>query len=321
MRHILIDADTGIDDSIAILYALKSENLHVEGITTCFGNSGSAQSADNCLRLIQLSGCSYEVPVAAGAECSIDGVYESAPAHIHGANGIGNVILPESSQKLLEEDAADFIIRKAKELDGNLTIVTTGRLTNLAKALEKEPGLPKMVKRLVTMGGCLQVPGNVSPVAEANIAGDARAADMVFRAGFNMILVGLDVTMKTFITEKNLEHLEMYCKEDCRAIADYIKKALSFYFEFHRLSQGMVHRCVVHDPLAMLIAEDPTLGRYDMIRAGVEYRYPEYKGMIVKDHRFFSAMNHDEITACIQVDSDRAVRRLFSVFQNMTPDL
>ncbi|MCI8949101.1 MAG: nucleoside hydrolase [Lachnospiraceae bacterium] len=315
MQRILIDADTGIDDSIAILYALKSKKILVEGITTCFGNSGAAQSADNCLRLIQLSGLSREVPVVIGAECSLDGEYASAPAHIHGENGIGNVILSESSQTPLKEDAADFIIRKANELEGDLVIVTTGRLTNLARALEKDPKLPRKVKKLVTMGGCLQVPGNVSPFAEANIAGDARAANQVFCAGFHMVLVGLDVTMKTFITSHDLENLERYCSAESRPCVEYIRKALNFYFEFHRQSEGMMGRCVVHDPLAMLIAEDGTLGEYAMIRACVEYEALAYKGMIVTDHRFNSEMEQDEIAACIRVDSDKAVRRLFSVFQ------
>ena len=96
MKNIIIDADTGVDDSLAILYALRSPNFHVEGITTCFGNNNAEQSADNCLRLIKLSNCGYEVPVAVGANESLEGVFESAPAYIHGDNGIGNVILPES---------------------------------------------------------------------------------------------------------------------------------------------------------------------------------------------------------------------------------
>lgn len=317
MRRILLDADTGIDDSIALLYALKSKHIHLEGVTTCFGNSGAAQSADNCLRLIQLSGCGYEVPVAAGAECSLDGVYASAPAHIHGDNGIGNVVLPESRQALLEEDASDFIIRKAKELEGDLILVTTGRLTNLARALEKDPRLPKRVKKLVVMGGTLDVFGNVSPFAEANIAGDARAADMVFCAGFPMTLVGLDVTMKTFITKKNLEELEQYCKEENRPIVEYMKQALSFYFEFHRKSMGLVDASVVHDPLAMLIAEDATLAEYRMIYAGVEYQAPAYQGMIVKEEGIPLDERQREIAACVRVDSKKAVRRLFSVFQDV----
>lgn len=314
MRRILIDADTGIDDSIAILYALTSPNLRVEGITTCFGNSSAAQSTDNCLRLIRLSNCDYEVPVVTGAEHTLDGAIETAPVHIHGENGIGNVILPESSQKPLDMDAADFIIRKAEELDGELIIVTTGRLTNLAEALQKDPALPKKVKRVVTMGGCMEAPGNVTPVAEANIYGDARAADIVFRAGFHMILVGLDVTAKTFITEKDLDGAERYCSEKSRGAVAYIREALKLYFEFHRLTQGMVHRSFVHDPLALLIAEDASLGEYKMLRAGVEYQAPAFRGMILTDGRFCGEMDHDEIAVCVRVDADRAVRRLFSVF-------
>ena len=84
MKRIIIDADTGVDDSLAILYALRSPNFRVEGITTCFGNNNAEQSADNSLRLIKLSGCGYEVPVAVGANESLEGVFESAPAFIHG---------------------------------------------------------------------------------------------------------------------------------------------------------------------------------------------------------------------------------------------
>ena len=120
MRHILIDADTGVDDSIAILYALRSSNFIVEGITTCYGNSNAFQSAENSIRLVALSKCGYDVPVVAGADQSIEGGSDSAPAYIHGDNGIGNVELPESGQKPLDEEACDFTIRKADELDGEL---------------------------------------------------------------------------------------------------------------------------------------------------------------------------------------------------------
>lgn len=314
MRHVLIDADTGIDDSIAILYALTSKKLHVEGITTCFGNSGPEQSADNCLRLIKLSNCGYEVPVVVGAGCTIDGETEDSPTHIHGDNGIGNVILPQSEQKPLDEDAADFIIRKAEELDGELVLITTGRLTNLAHALAKDPKLTRKVKKLVIMGGSLDVPGNVNPRAEANIYGDAHAADIVFRAGFNTIVVGLDVTTKTFITQKNLDDAARYCTEKSRGAVEYMQQALQFYFAFHRVSQGMIDRCFVHDPLAVLIAEDATLGEYKMIRAGVAYEEPAFRGMIVTDHRFLSDMDHDEIAYCTRIDSDAAIRRLFAAF-------
>ena len=315
MRRILIDADTGIDDSIAILYALASPNLRVEGITTCFGNSGAAQSADNCLRLIRLSRCGYEVPVAVGAERALDGGRGTAPVHIHGKNGIGDVILPESEQRPLDMDAADFILRRAEELDGELTVVTTGRLTNLARAFQRDPRLPRKLKRVVAMGGCLNVPGNISPAAEANIFGDPQAADLIFRGGFPLILVGLDVTTRTFITENDLRAAEEYCSERSRAAVAYMREAMKLYFEFHRRTEGMVRRCFVHDPLAVLLAEDASLGEYRMLRVGVECQAPAFRGMLLTDGRFQSGMDHDEISVCVRVDSDRAVRRLFSVFQ------
>lgn len=319
MKRIIIDADTGIDDSLAILYALRCPNFHVEGITTCFGNNNAEQSADNSLRLIRLSGCGYDVPVAVGANESLDGQSESAPPYIHGDNGIGNVLLPESGQRPVEGTAWDFIIRKADELKGELVIVTTGRLTNLARALLKDPELPRKVKKVVSMGGTISRPGNVGPCAEANIYGDARAADMVFRAGFNLTLVGLDVTMETFITEQDVKNLCACCTEECRPIADYIRDVLTFYFEFHRATMGMAGACVVHDPLAMLIAEDPSLGLFHMVRAGVEYGENPFKGTIRTDTGFAPALDREEIAVCMEVDSVKAVRRLFSVFQDMTP--
>ena len=164
MKHIMIDADTGIDDSIAILYALTRENLRVEGITTCFGNSGAARSAQNSIRLIGISACGYEVPVAVGAECSIDGEYQASPTHIHGENGIGNVELPQSRQKPLDIAAEDLIIQKAEELGGELILVTTGRLTNLAKALMKDPGLPRKIKKVVTMGAAFIPTATLHPM-------------------------------------------------------------------------------------------------------------------------------------------------------------
>lgn len=315
MKHIIIDCDTGIDDSIAILYALKNKNIHVEGITTGFGNTSAIQAADNTLRLIKLADCGYDVPVAVGAEQSLNGEEKLPPVHIHGENGIGNVILPKSEQKLLEEPAWDFILRKADEHQGDLTIVTLGTLTNLAKAVIIDSRLPYKVKNVISMGGCLGKPGNISPYAEANIYGDAKASDMIFRAGFHMMLVGLDVTTGTFITKEDLNKLGRYCAEENLPIVKFMQSALEFYFRFQYNSTGSLDRCIAHDPLAMVLAEDPTLGEYRFIRAGVEYEHSEYRGMIIQDERFMSTYDHEEILYCTKVDSDAAIRRIFSVFR------
>ena len=115
MQKILIDADTGIDDSIAILYALKQPDVQVVGITTSFGNTTAPQAAENTLRLSKMSGVQYEVPVAIGENKPLFGDWHGPEYHIHGRNGVGNVDLPETDQKVLDEHAVDFILRMVKE--------------------------------------------------------------------------------------------------------------------------------------------------------------------------------------------------------------
>lgn len=319
VKRVIIDADTGIDDALAILYALKSPYIRVEGITTCFGNSTARQSAENSIRVVKLACCNYEVPVAVGANQSLEGVFETAPAFIHGDNGLGNVELPKSSQTPIKESAHDFIIRKANELNGELILITTGRLTNLALALQKDSGLPGKIKKVITMGGNIDVPGNTTPYAEANIYGDALAADLVFKAGFRLTLVGLDVTLKTLLTLQDIDYLCRYSTPECKPIAAFIKDIFTFYFEFHRVVLGMAESGIIHDALAVLIAEDPSLGEYKMLRAGAEYQSQEFKGMIKQDKRFMPVLDREEIAACVRVDHEKAVRRLLAVFQDRTP--
>jgi purine nucleosidase len=179
----------------------------------------------------------------------------------------------------------------------------------------KDPRLPYKVKNVITMGGCLRKPGNVTPYAEANIYGDAEASDMVVRAGFHMMIVGLDVTTETFITGENLNLLNKYCAKENLPILNYMQSVLGYYFKFHYDTMGSVDRCVVHDPLAMILAENPSLGEYRFIRARVEYEHSEYRGMIKTDERFITEYDHEEILYCTKVDSDCAVRRILSVLQ------
>ncbi len=315
MKHIIIDCDPGVDDSIAILYALKSPHLHIEGITTGFGNADVQHCTDNALRLIKLGDPGYEIPVAMGADRTLAGEVQESPAHIHGDNGLGNVQLPPSDQKPVDETAWEFIVRKADELNGDLVIVTLGRMTNLAKALELDPRLPYKVRQVVTMGGCLRSPGNITPWAEANIYGDAEASDRVIRAGFNMTLVGLDVTTKTYLKLSDLKSLVSYCSDKNRPVAEFMQKVLQLYFRFHYDSMGMMDQSVVHDPLAMILTTHPYLGLYRSIKASVEYKTEEFRGMIKIDERFCPETDYPEVYFCDQIDGKKAVRTLMDVFR------
>ena len=231
---IFIDCDTGIDDSIALLFALKRPDIEIVGITTSCGNTTARQAAENTLRIIKLSGFSGHIPVAAGAEKPLVGEYDGPVVDVHGDNGIGNMELPETDQKPEEEDAADMIIRMVHENPHELTLVTLGRMTNIALALEKDPELPKLVKNMVAMGGSVYACGNVTPVCEANIAGDPEAADKVLLAGFDLTMVGLDVTTKVCLSSDYIEKLKKYCAEGNEAIVRYISGALDYYYGYYR---------------------------------------------------------------------------------------
>lgn len=313
MRYILIDADTGIDDSIAILFALKRKDVRVVGITTGFGNTDARQAADNTLRLIKLSGVSYEVPVAVGATGPLVGEWEGPVPHIHGHNGIGDAQIPASDQQPLEEAACDFIVRMAKAYAGELTLVTLGRMTNLALALQKEPQLPKLVKNVVFMGGTYQAPGNVTPVVEANMAGDPEAADMVFQAGFDLTMVGLDVTQKVRLTAGHIDLLEKYAAPENAPIVDYLKQAMPLYFRFNRMQNNCLDHCPVHDPSALLVAVDPSLVTVQRLPARVECGGTFCRGMVVADLREYP-IDAPYLSICVDVDARKALEELLTTF-------
>ncbi len=313
MLKILLDVDTGIDDSIAILYALKNPEVRVVGITTGCGNTDAAQATENTLRLIALANPGYPIPVVTGSCGPLVGGWGGPVTHVHGDNGIGNAQLPPSQQQPLDEAAEDFILRMAREHAGELVLVPIGRMTNLAKALEKDPGLPKLIKRVVMMGGTYRAPGNVTPVAEANVAGDPEAADKVFTAGFDLTMVGLDVTVATRLHMRHVDWLVEHAAPENAPIARYIKSALSHYMDYYRNQSFYIDHCPVHDPLAMLVAVDPSLVRTRRVKARVECGGSYCRGMVVADLRE-QPFEAEYVNICEWVDGDRAIEKLMGVF-------
>lgn len=314
IKHVILDVDTGIDDAVAILYALKSPEIRVVGICTGFGNTDVVQATDNTLRLIQLANPGYEVPVAVGASGPLTRHWEEGPViHVHGNNGIGNAELAASGQRPLDESAADFIIRQANERPGELILVTLGRLTNLAIALEKDPSISGKFKSVVMMGGTVSAPGNVTPVSEANFYGDPEAAALVFDSNLDLIVVGLDVTSKTLLTTQHLDLLDRYAPQENRTLVNYFKTSLSYYMSFYQRVNHLIGACPVHDPLALLVAIDPSLVKMQTMKATIECNGTYTVGMVVTDRRAFPIFNRD-IQFCVEVDANRALNKLLSVF-------
>lgn len=173
LKRVILDVDTGIDDALAILLAVKSRRLDILGITTVCGNVSLRQATDNTCKILELVDANV-IPVIAGAAKPL--VRESHYEHrVHGQDGLGGA-LPDSASKQAEEGfAPDFIVEQAKRFPGELTLIMTAPLTNLALALMKCPELPSLLKEVIFMGGVVRGHGNITPTAEYNTYVDPEA--------------------------------------------------------------------------------------------------------------------------------------------------
>ncbi|HYN69103.1 MAG TPA: nucleoside hydrolase, partial [Candidatus Eisenbacteria bacterium] len=157
----ILDVDTGIDDSLALLYACASPELEILTVTCVGGNVDARQVATNTRAVLELAGRG-DIPVSLGRELPLQKAMETA-ADTHGPQGIGHAVLPPPSRALEADDAADRLIDLARARPGELLLVTLGPLTNIAVALEREPRLPRLLRGYTLMGGAYGVPGNTSP--------------------------------------------------------------------------------------------------------------------------------------------------------------
>ncbi|MFI7542574.1 nucleoside hydrolase [Actinoplanes sp. NPDC049599] len=256
-----LDCDTGVDDALAIALLLGRPGVTLTGAGTVSGNTSAGQAARNTLDLLALGG-RPDVPVAVGAHHPLDGRFGGGAEVVHGGNGIGGVELPTAGREPEDRDAADLLLELARRHAGELRIVATGPLTNLALALRREPGLTGLVRDVTVMGGAVRVPGNVTGHAEANIANDPAAAAVVLAADWPVTLVPLDVTMRHRFTERDRAVLAAAGTPLTAALA----AMLGGYFDFYQPQFG-AREVPLHDPLAAGIAtglltpsEAPLLG-------------------------------------------------------------
>jgi uridine nucleosidase len=252
-KRIIIDTDPGIDDAMAILLAFQSPELEVVGLTSIFGNVHTSLGTQNALRLAELAG-RPAVPVAAGADLPLVVPLDYVADFVHGQDGLGNVNLPAPQGRPLNQSAAEFIIETVMAQPGQITLVPLGPLTNLALALSLEPRLAQNVAQVVLMGGAATVNGNVTPAAEANIIHDPHAADLVFTAGWPVVMVGLDVTLQTAMSRAYFTEL----KAADTPFSHFVHDISQFYQAFHRRYLGL-DGCHTHDPSAIAYLIDPGL--------------------------------------------------------------
>ncbi len=263
MRHpVIYDTDPGVDDAMALYFAFAHPDIDVVGITTTFGNVSVEQATTNALYLAALAG--RHVPVTKGVATPWFKSAEAPPAHIHGADGLGNLGARRAvPQGVDPRSSAQFIVDMARARPGEITLVAVGPLGNLSLALALEPQLPVLLREVIIMGGTVIEPGNVSPVAEANIWNDPHAADRVFTAGWKLTMVGLDVTHRVVVL---LSMFEAIARKQRHPATDALCKAVEFYSRFYSgLYKHLASTpgCFAHDLLAFIYLVSPELFSID----------------------------------------------------------
>lgn len=256
-RKLILDLDTGIDDTLAIAYALGGDDAEVIGITGTYGNVTVEQGMRNSLAVTDLLG-HPQIRVYPGIDhptVSDRFTVSEGSARIHGCNGVGEADLPESQRSPESTSAVDFIIDAANTYGKDLTIVATGAMSTLAEVIRREPDIDTMVGSITLMAGALTVPGNVTPGAEANISQDPEAADAIFRSGTHTTMIGLDVTHQCVLTKRETAAWRALGTPAGIFLADMT----DYYIDAYLKDQPELGGCGLHDPLAVAAALDPSL--------------------------------------------------------------
>ncbi|HEY5988680.1 MAG TPA: nucleoside hydrolase, partial [Streptosporangiaceae bacterium] len=276
-RKVLLDCDPGIDDAFAIVFALGHPGLDLCGITTVAGNVGVDQATANALSVCELVGRS-DVPVVAGSPVPLLRPSFRESRLVHGQSGLGGARLPAPRGGPRGGHAVDFLIERISSAPGEITLVATGPLTNIALAVRRHPPLVRQVADFVIMGGSAGR-GNVTPAAEFNIACDPEAAAIVFGAGWRVTMAGLDVTLQARATSEVRERMRGLG----RLGAELLLPGLGGYGSVAAASGGQP----VHDLCAVALVAAPGLFRCQPARVEVETAGRWTSGMTVTEFRAF----------------------------------
>lgn len=300
----IIDADPGIDDAMAIVYAVRRPGVKLEALTTTFGNTDTEIATENALRVLELLD-RPDIPVAKGVSRSLVHPFVRRADHVHGKNGIGDVELPAPKTKATGEHACDLIIRMAKENPGEMVLCAVGPVTNVALALTKAPEVARLLRKIVLMGSTIFHPGILGPAApmvDANFANDPEAAHIVLRAGGAVTLVGMDVTMTTLFSTEMMDEVQ----RDGDHAAKALMRMTEFYVKAYKAMYPGIAGCGLHDPLAVAIAEDSSLATTERMFVDVELHGEFTRGQTVADRRRTAVPLHNA-DVCVEVDRARFV--------------
>ena len=326
-RHaILLDVDTGIDDSLALLYACASPEAELVAVTCLAGNVSGELVEENTRAVLELAGRG-DLDVALGAEVPLVRPLVVTP-ETHGPRGIGHATLPPPRRPRSARHGADVIVEAARARPGEIELVTLGPLTNLALALEREPDLPRLLRRWVLMGGAYGAPGNTTPTAEWNVHVDPDAAKLAF-AGWaraidadetipRALAMGLDVTERARLLPDRVEAIAAVAAAATpggatdpgrpNRVVTFLEDALRFYFEFHDRFDGF-YGAFIHDPLVVAATLDPSLVETIPSFVDVETTGELTTGTTIADRRGHRG-RRPNVDLAVEADAEEFLRRL-----------
>ena len=282
MKPILLDVDAGVDDTLAIIFALLSPDLDVRGITTVGGNVPVRSCTRNVLLAFEVLSSIFRTlpPLSAGASHPLRHALFTAK-EVHGGDGVGgaSVFYPAPKKRTARGNGVDLILETVKR-EAGLTLVATGPLTNIALALKKDLPAMKRLREIVVMGGAFNGAHNTGPCAEFNFYVDPDAANAVMRSGLPIRLIPLNVTEQCFFTPGDLQRINH------PLLRHYIQRVTKFYFDFHKRTENL-NGGYLHDPLAVAAVVKPSLLRTELGYVHVERMSTYMRGMSI----FFPRLN------------------------------
>ena len=316
MQRILIDTDPGVDDALAILYAMLSPELQIEAITTVCGNVPVTQATQNLLTILDVLDLDEFPAIAQGeAEPLVKPLITAA--HVHGDDGLGNVsqlrntdgspLYPPANTSVLFTSAVDLILEMVTRYPDELALVALGPLTNVAKAIREDAAKMQRLQKIVVMGGVFEEYGNVTTTAEFNIFVDPHAAQEVFDFGVPIHIAPLDATHQVVLTGERL-HVEIGKRED--NISNFLKDATQACMEFYRQHVGFwgFH---IHDALPIGMLTRPDYFESVPAHVQVETEGTLTNGMTIADLRRERRHPNPNARVCIKVAAEAFLDHFF----------
>ena len=315
MKKIIIDTDPGIDDTMAIYFALNSNVLDVIGITTVYGNTSNTQGTENALRILEIAKRD-DIPVHTGASKPLTTEYLGKGEVVHGKDGQGNsnLVVPQTKESNLT--AVEFLKNQINQFPGEITLVPIGPLTNIAQLLIEYPDIDQKIAEIVLMGGNALSQGNASPAAEANIRNDPEAANTVFSSNTLITMVGLDVTNEVFMDDNTIQEITDSGSKE----TDHLKIILPHYVEF--LSKFYNKKGMpIHDSSAIAYLVDKNLFKTISFPIVVETegisRGKTWMGTSKTEDINDPWANRVNVNICIEVDSEKTIELIKTTLTNL----